>query len=195
VIAGHFGFAAIVKSRERQTPLWALMLACQWLDVVFVPLFLAGIERIVPVPGTSGTGYGEAIIYADYTHSLLGAIALSLLFGLVAALLWGRRTGVVLGSVVFSHWLLDLIVHRADMPMLPGGAGNLPRMGLGLWRVPPASIAVELTLVVAGAYLYSRAAIDAAAAYGGGSTRLAYVASGLLLFAGLLTLALNVLGV
>lgn len=194
MIAGHFGFAAVVKSRERQAPLWALMLACQWLDVIFVPLFLAGIERITPVAGTSGAGYGDVIITADYTHSLIGAIALSLLFGLVAAIPWGRRTGGVLGAVVFSHWLLDLIVHRADMPMLPGNAGDLPRMGFGLWRMAPASIAVELALVLAGAWLYSRAALDTANAHGGG-TRLAYVASGLLLFAGLLTLALNVLGV
>ena len=65
MVAGHFGFAAVVKSRERQTPLWALMLACQWLDVVFVPLFVLGIERITPVPGTSGR-YGQVIIHADY---------------------------------------------------------------------------------------------------------------------------------
>jgi hypothetical protein len=46
VIAGHFGFAALVKAKERETPLWALMLATQWLDVVFVPLFILGVERI-----------------------------------------------------------------------------------------------------------------------------------------------------
>lgn len=57
MIAGHFGFAAAVKSREQQTALWALMLACQWIDVVFVPLFLLGVVRIGPVPGTDG-GYG-----------------------------------------------------------------------------------------------------------------------------------------
>jgi hypothetical protein len=58
MIAGHFGFAAAVKSRERRVPLWALMLATQWLDVMFVPLLAMGIERIDPVPGTSGGPYG-----------------------------------------------------------------------------------------------------------------------------------------
>lgn len=52
MVAGHFGFAAAVKSQERQVPLWALMLATAWLDILFVPLLLAGIERIDPVPGT-----------------------------------------------------------------------------------------------------------------------------------------------
>ena len=56
MIAGHFGFAAVVKSRERAAPLWALMLATQWLDVIFVPLFLLGVEHLQPVAGTTGGG-------------------------------------------------------------------------------------------------------------------------------------------
>jgi hypothetical protein len=193
MVAGHFGFAAVVKSRERQTPLWALMLACQWLDVVFVPLFVLGVERITPVAGTRG-GYGQVIIYADYTHSLIGAIALSAVFGLAAAIFWGRRNGVVLGSVVFSHWLLDLVVHRGDMPLLPGNAGDLPRLGFGLWRVPAAAAAIELALIIAGAWLYWRAAVATARGGRQGMTT-ANVASGLLLISGLVTLTLDVLGI
>jgi hypothetical protein len=60
----------------------------------------------------------------------------------------------VLGAVVFSHWLLDLVVHRGDMPILPGSAGDLPLLGFGLWKAPVASILVELALIVAGAWLY-----------------------------------------
>ncbi len=152
MVAGHFGFAAAVKSRERQTPLWALMLACQWLDVVFVPLLVLGVEGLTPVPGTNG-GYGRLIISADYTHSLIGALALSAVFGVVTAIPWGRRNGVVLGAVVFSHWVLDLVVHRGDMPILPGNAGQLPRLGFGLWKMPAASAAVELALILVGSYL------------------------------------------
>jgi membrane-bound metal-dependent hydrolase YbcI (DUF457 family) len=158
MIAGHFGLAAGVKARERQVPLWALMLATVWLDVVFVPLLAAGVESVENVPGTSG-GYGNSIIHADWTHSLVGALVLAALFGLVAARPWGGRTGIVLGAVVFSHWLLDLVVHRGDMPILPGNAGDLPRLGFGLWKAPAASILVELALVIAGAWLYWRAAV------------------------------------
>ncbi len=129
MVAGHFGFAAAVKAKAPSAPLWALMLATVWLDIVFVPLYAAGIESLQPI---AGGGYGEVIIHADYTHSLLGAGVLALLFGLVAAVPWGRRVGMVLGAVVFSHWLLDLIVHRADLPILPGNAGELPRLGFGL---------------------------------------------------------------
>jgi hypothetical protein len=151
-----------MKWRERQAPLWALMLATVWLDIIFVPLLLTGVETIEPVPGTHG-GYGAVIIHADYTHSLVGALGISAIFGGLTAVWWGRRTGFVLGAVVFSHWLLDLVVHRADMPILPGGQGTLPRLGLGLWRFPNAAMSAELALVIAGAWLYWRAARQTAA--------------------------------
>lgn len=193
MIAGHFGFAAAVKSRERPVPLWALMLATQWLDVMFVPLLLMGIERIDPVPGTSG-GYGNVIIHADYTHSLLGAALIAALSGLVAARVWSRRTGAVLGAVVFSHWLLDVVVHRGDMPMLPADMGGFPRLGFGLWRAPVASAVVELALVLAGSYLYFRAAAETGRAAGGATSGIVHLAAGLMLASGILTLVLNVLG-
>jgi hypothetical protein len=102
MIAGHFGFAAIVKSREPQVPLWSLMLATVWLDILFILLFLAGTETLKPVPGLQG-GYGENIIYADYTHSLIGALVLSVAFGLMFVLRWDKRCAIVLGLVSFSH--------------------------------------------------------------------------------------------
>lgn len=192
MIAGHFGFAAAIKSRAHQVPLWALMLATVWLDIVFVPLFLTGIERIEKVPGAHGT-YGTGVIFADYTHSLLGALVLSALFGIVAAFAWSRRTAVVLGAVVFSHWLLDLLVHRADMPLLPGNVGRFPRLGIGLWHIPAAAMAVELIIVLVGAYLYWRAARRTAALHSGSLDR-ANVAGALILLFGVTILALDVTG-
>jgi hypothetical protein len=161
LIAGHFGFAAMVKSRERTSPLWALMLATVWLDIVFIPLLLTGVETLSPAD-PSHSGYGGNIIHADYTHSIVGTLVLSGLLGFAAARLWGKRVGIVVGLVSASHWVLDLIVHRPDMPILPGNLGNLPILGLGLWRVPAASIAVEFFLVVLGAILYWRSATQVA---------------------------------
>jgi hypothetical protein len=158
MVPGHFGFAAAVKSRVPSAPLWALMLATQWLDVVFVPLFLTGIETIEPVDATHPNAYGGGIIHAIYTHSLVGALALSALAGVFAWSRWGRPVGLTIGLVAFSHWILDLIVHRPDLPILPGNAGNLPLLGFGLWQVPTVAAFVELALVLIGAYLYHRAA-------------------------------------
>jgi len=192
VIAGHFGLAAGAKDAEPRAPLWVLMLATVWLDVLFVPLVLAGVETIEPAPGTSG-GYGNAIIHADYTHSLVGAAILAVLFGLVAGSVWEQRVGIVLGAIVFSHWLLDLIVHRDDMPILPGNTGDLPRLGFGLWRYPALSMALELALVVAGAYLYWRAAERTMRGAGIAVERRARMLALLILAAGVVTLAVDVL--
>jgi membrane-bound metal-dependent hydrolase YbcI (DUF457 family) len=190
MIAGHFGFAAAVKARVPRVPLWALMLATVWLDVLFVPLVLGGVETFAAVPGTRG-GYGDALIHADYTHSLLGAIVLSVAFGGVATIPWGHRVGAVLGGVVFSHWLLDLPMHRHDMPLLPANTGDLPLLGFGLWRVPSASALLELALVAGGTWLYWR---SARAAAGAENASRADVAAASMLGCGLLTLVLNVAG-
>ena len=192
MVAGHFGFAAGVNAKSPMAPLWALMLATVWLDMLFVPLYATGLENLQPVAGTSG-GYGNVIIHADYTHSLVGAAVLAVLFGLLAAPAWGRQVGAVLGAVVFSHWVLDLIVHRADLPILPRNAGGLPRLGFGLWRVPAASIAVELTLVIVGSLLYLRAARRVLQMAGPGGEGRARVVAGVIAAAGLATLALDVL--
>jgi hypothetical protein len=175
VIAGHFGFAAAVKARETRVPLWALMIATVFLDIVFVPLFLAGIEPIVPI---GKGGYGEGYIHADYTHSLVGALLLSVLFGAIFAIFWSRRTAIILGAVVFSHWLLDLPMHRADMQLFPHWG---PMLGFGLWRWPALSVVIELALVLLGAFLYYRA------------SKSKLIASLLALF-GIVVLALNLAG-
>ncbi len=167
MIAGHFGLAAAVKNKETRTPLWALMLATVWLDVVFVPLLFAGIETAQPIDPKHPV-YGSNIIHADYTHSIPGAIVLSVILGGLAALLWGRRSGIVIGLVAASHWVLDFPVHRGDLAILPGNYGNLPRIGLGLWRYPLASASLELALVLVGAFLYWRAATQVARTEGRG---------------------------
>jgi membrane-bound metal-dependent hydrolase YbcI (DUF457 family) len=193
VIAGHFGLAAAAKARAPRVPLWMLMLATQWLDVVFVPLYLLGVERLEPIAGMKPGGYGASMIHADYTHSLVGAALLSAAFGAVAAIRHGRRSGAILALVSMSHWVLDLVVHRGDMPILPAGVGHLPRLGLGLWRYPVASAALELAIVLVGAGMYWRAA-RAAARRDPAWLGWANVCGASVLVAGALTLGLDVFG-
>ena len=191
MIAGHFGLAAGAKSAGPSAPLWSLMLATMWLDVVFTPLYLAGVETLDTPPGG---GYGTSVIHADYTHSLLGALVLSAVFGGLAGWRWGRRVGVVMGAVAFSHWVLDLIMHRADLPLLPGNLGGLPLLGFGLWRVPVASILLEALLLVGGVLLYWRAANRSTT---GPSTSgiTPTVVSAALLVSGVVVLVLDALGI
>lgn len=156
MFAGHFGVAAAVKAMEPKIPLWALMVSTQLLDLAFVPLLLAGVESIEPI---GEGGYGEAIIHADYSHSLIGAFVLTIIASFFAWRMWNRRSAVVIGSLTFSHWLFDLLVHRSDMPILPGNIGGLPLLGLRLWELSAVSASVEILLVVLGAVLYFRSAL------------------------------------
>jgi membrane-bound metal-dependent hydrolase YbcI (DUF457 family) len=189
VVTGHFGLAAGVKAYERFVPLWALMLATVWLDVLFIPLYAAGVEEIDDAPGTNG-GYGDVIIHADWTHSLVGAAVISIVTGWLVARWWGRRGGIVIGAVVFSHWILDLIVHRDDMPIFPGNAGDI-RVGFGLWENHGASAAVEAALILLGAFLYWRAATEVEHE-AGRPLRLANLIAALIVLSGAVVLASDV---
>ncbi len=156
--AGHFGLAAGVKAPAPRVPLWALMFSTYLLDVVFIILVGAGVENFGPLVPGQPAGYGEVAIQALYSHSLVGAAFIALIAGLLARQAWGERAGVVIGAVVMSHWFLDLLVHRPDMPILPGNAGGLPLLGFGLWNYPLLSAAIELVLALGGTYLYYQSA-------------------------------------
>lgn len=164
MVAGHFGLAAGVKKIAPRLPLWSLLLATFFLDVVFVFFAAGGLEKITPVDPANPNAYGGSFIQAYYTHSLVGALLISAIAGLFAGWRWGKRGGYVIAGVVFSHWILDLLVHRPDLPILPGNFGNLPLLGFGLWEYPTVSAIMELVLVIGGIWFYYRAAIQAAEA-------------------------------
>src|SRR5262245_19620642 len=79
------------------------------------------------------------------------ALAWSVLFGL-AFLREGRRVAVILGLLVFSHWLLDFVTHRPDLPLWPASATML---GLGLWNSIAATIAIESAMFATGLWVYT----------------------------------------
>jgi membrane-bound metal-dependent hydrolase YbcI (DUF457 family) len=162
MVAGHFGLAAGIKKIAPRLPLWSLLLATFFLDVVFIFFAASGFEKIIPVDPANPNAYGGSLIHAYYTHSLVGALLLSVIAGLFAGWRWGRRGGYVIAGVVFSHWILDLLVHRPDLPILPGNFGNLPLLGFGLWQYPAISVILELILVIGGTWFYYRAAMQAA---------------------------------
>jgi len=193
MITGHFGLAAGVKSRATQVPLWALMFATVWLDIVFMPLLVLGTETIAAAPAAH-VGYGGVIIHADFTHSLVGAVLLSALIGCPAGLLWGTRNGVVIGLVSFSHWILDLLVHRPDLPILPGNMLGLPMLGFGLWRFPAVSAVIEFAILTTGACLYWRAALVTSDGNQRSRATASFSAALILVF-GFLVLILDVTGV
>jgi hypothetical protein len=154
VFIGHFALAFGAKRAAPRTSLGTLFLAAQWCDLLWPPLLLAGVERVSIVPGITVMNPLRFDAY-PISHSLLTVALWALALGAVHfALRRDRRTAVLLGALVLSHWVLDLLVHRPDLPLAPWGA---TRLGLGLWNHRAAEMTVEIAMFLAGAALYLRA--------------------------------------
>jgi hypothetical protein len=148
MFVGHYAAALAAKSAEPRAPLWTYVAGCQLMDIGWSGLVMAGVEKVRINPNLPGSDLD--LYYMPFTHSLPGSLVLSLAAALLARLLlrlpW--RAAVFIGLTVFSHWILDLLVHRPDLALWFGG----PKVGLGWWNYPIAEMALEIGLVaVAGA--------------------------------------------
>jgi hypothetical protein len=133
MFVGHYGVSFAAKQVDPQIPLWLLFIAVQWLDVVWAPLVLLGIEKVRIVPGFTASNPLD-LYYMPYTHSLVAASLWSLAALFAYRLMAQERRwtpAIVVGGAVFSHWVLDFIVHRQDLPLYDNSA----KVGLGLWNV------------------------------------------------------------
>jgi hypothetical protein len=153
MFAGHFAVAAMVKTKQKKVPLWALMVTTQLLDILFVIFMLSGVEGMTQVAQKS---YGGSLIHASYSHSLFTAILISAILYWISKKYWGREGALTLALVNFSHWVIDLLVHRPDLPILPGNLGDFPLLGFGLWTSPVIAGAVEGLLILVGLIMYGR---------------------------------------
>jgi hypothetical protein len=156
MIAGHYGAALAAKRVAPGIALWLLFVAVQLIDIAFSALVLLGVEKLRIVPGITRSNALD-LYYMPYTHSLVGAIGWSVGAGLLYAAV--RKGGAasaagVVGLAVFSHWLLDLPVHRPDLPLYDGSQ----KVGFGLWNVPVAAFLLEAGLVVGALLAYARGA-------------------------------------
>ena len=148
---GHAALALAAKPLAPRANLGVALAAAYWLDLVWPVLLLAGIERVVIAPGVTAFTPLDFVHY-PWTHSLAAAAAWSVLFGLACWKL-GRRAALSMGLLVFSHWLLDAIAHRPDLPLWPG-SGTL--IGLGLWNSVAGTLVLECALFAAGIAIYAR---------------------------------------
>jgi hypothetical protein len=151
---GHAALALAAKKAAPRVSLGLLLAAATWLDLVWPLFVLLGVEQVRIAPGITVVTPLDFVSY-PWTHSLLLALAWSLAFALAAApLVRGARERLLLAGLVLSHWVLDWVAHRPDLPLLPGGT---LRLGLGLWNSLPGTVLVEGSLMAAGVLLYLRA--------------------------------------
>jgi hypothetical protein len=150
---GHAAVALAAKPLAPRTSLALLLAAAFWVDMVWPVFLLFGIEQVRIDPGNTAFTPLDFVHY-PWTHSLVAAIAWSVLFGLVF-IKSGKREAILLGLLVFSHWVLDAVSHRPDLPLWPG-SGTM--IGLGLWNSVTATLIVEGAMFAAGVAIYVRSA-------------------------------------
>jgi membrane-bound metal-dependent hydrolase YbcI (DUF457 family) len=151
---GHIGVGLAAKRLAPKTSVGLLVAAPLAVDLLWPVLVLAGVERVRVDPGN--TAFTPlAFTYYPWSHSLLMALVWSALAG-AAYWLWRRyRAGaLVLAAGVFSHWVLDAVSHRPDLPLYPG---STTMVGLGLLNSVPATLVVECAIFAAGVWLYAGA--------------------------------------
>ena len=150
MLAGHYSSALLAKRLVPAAPFWALALAAQLVDVFWAFFVMAGIEHLRLDPSLPSNPLD--LYDMPWTHSLVGALAWSAAAFALAQAVW-RRTAVsaAVGATVLSHWVLDLLVHRPDLPLWPGS----PKLGLAIWNYPAAALALEFGLLFGAAWLLS----------------------------------------
>jgi hypothetical protein len=151
---GHYAVALGAKPAAPAASLGTLFAAAAFLDLVWPVLVIAGVERVSVAPGITAF---TPLNFEHYplSHSLLMSVVWALAFG--GGYYWYKRSlrsATVIGALVLSHWVLDAIVHRPDLPLFPGGHALI---GFGLWNSVAGTLAVELTMFAAGVVLYLRA--------------------------------------
>lgn len=151
---GHFAIALGAKKAAPRTSLGTLFIASQFVDLLWPVLLLLGIEHVRVEPGNTVVTPFNFIDY-PYSHSLLSVFVYG---AALAALYWAfkryLRGAIVLLFVLVSHWVLDFISHRPDLPLYPGSS---TMEGLGLWNSLPGTLLVEGGLYIIGIVLYVRA--------------------------------------
>jgi hypothetical protein len=148
---GHYGLALAAKRAVPRTSLGTFVFAAQFLDELWPILLLLGVEQVRIAPGLMTANALDFVSY-PWSHSLVMAIVWSVLVGGVYhAVRRDRRTALIVGALVLSHWFLDLPMHRPDLPLWPGPG---PRLGGGLWNSIPATVVLELGLFGSGLLAY-----------------------------------------
>ncbi|MGH9969748.1 MAG: hypothetical protein ACREBG_18415 [Pyrinomonadaceae bacterium] len=153
MFVGHYGVSFAVKSVDKSVPLWLLFIAVQLVDVLWAVFIFMGIEKVRITPGITATNPLD-LYYMPYTHSLVAAILWSGV-GFIGYRFVGKganSSALLLAAAIFSHWVLDLLVHRPDLPLYD----DMHKVGLGLWNYPGLAFALEASILFGSIFLYLR---------------------------------------
>jgi membrane-bound metal-dependent hydrolase YbcI (DUF457 family) len=149
---GHFALGLAAKRVTPRVSLAVLVAAAELADILWPVFVLLGVEQVRIDPGNTAFTPLDFVSY-PYSHSLVLLVVWGFLMSVLCRpFARGRRAVVVITALVVSHWVLDFVTHRPDMPLYPGS----PKVGLGLWNSIPATLAVEVPMFLAGLWIYTR---------------------------------------
>lgn len=156
---GHYGVAYALKRAEPRVSLGTLFLSVVLVDTLWGVFLLTGWEQARIFPALTPVTPIEFINY-PLSHSLVAAFAWAFLAAAIVYTWPTRDTSrhhwlkaLIVGIAVAAHWFLDLVVHLPDLPLV---GNESTRVGLGLWRSLPGTLAVELFVFLAGFLVYLR---------------------------------------
>lgn len=151
---GHFAVALGAKKFAPQVSLGVLFLACQLADLIWPNLVLLGLESVEIEPDITVMTPLNFLHY-PYSHSLVALVLWSVIFAVFYTLLQraGTRAAIVIALLVVSHWVLDVLTHREDMPIT---LNESTLIGAGLWNFPVLAVTTEILLFAAGVWIYTR---------------------------------------
>jgi hypothetical protein len=150
MFVGHLAAGLAATGLNRRVPLSLAVAAAFGLDLLWPLLLLLGLETVRVNPGDTAFTHLTFVSY-PWSHSLAMVVVWA-----AVAMLAARRTlaewsaAIIVGVLVVSHWGLDVLTHRPDLPFWPGG----PVAGLGLWNSIPATLVVEGALLALGIWIY-----------------------------------------
>jgi hypothetical protein len=154
MFVGHFAVGLTAKRIAPAISLGTLLLAAMLADLLWCVFLIAGVEHVEFRPAMGAGNYFQSSGIA-LSHSLLmDAVWAALLAAAYFLRHRSRRAAWILFAAVLSHWVLDWIAHRPDMPLAPG---THTYFGLGLWTSIPATILIEGGFWLAAVVLYARA--------------------------------------
>src|SRR6266487_1638026 len=153
MFVGHYSVAFAARTEKNKIPLWVLFIAVQFLDYIWATLVLLGIEKLRVIKDFTAGSMLDSYFH-PYSHSLITAIAWSVLAALLYKTIWRAKASssaaVIVGVAVFSHWILDLIAHPRDLAIYD----DTWKVGLGLWNYRDPEFALEIGLLGVGIMLY-----------------------------------------
>ena len=150
MFVGHLALGLAAKRATPRVSLAVLIAASQLADMLWPFMLALGLEQVRIDPGNTAFTPLDFVSY-PYSHSLLTLVIWGALFAWVFRAPSRPRRALLLAALVVSHWVLDFVTHRPDMPLYPGG----PKVGLGLWQSVPATVAIEGAMFAAGLWVYA----------------------------------------